>query len=60
MESEKSALPQKTEGVKPEQKQAIRESLNITFEDALGNRQKLITGEVNSVCLGQNKIALKH
>lgn len=45
MESEKSALPQKT--VKPEQKQAIRESLNITFEDALGNRQKLITGEVN-------------
>lgn len=47
IESEKSALPQKMEGVKPEQKQAIRESLNITFEDALGNRQKLITGEVN-------------
>lgn len=47
MESEKSALSKKTEGVKPEQKQAIRESLNITFEDALGNRQKLITGEVN-------------
>ena len=38
IESEKSALPQKMEGVKPEQKQAIRESLNITFEDALGNR----------------------
>lgn len=45
--SEKSVLPHKTEGVKPKQKQAIRETLNITFEDALGNRQKLKTGEVN-------------
>ena len=50
--SEKPALPHKTKGVDSEQKQAIRESLNITFEDVLGNRQKLKTEEVNKNDVG--------
>lgn len=50
--SEKPAHEDKVKEMDTKQKQVIKESLNITFEDALGNRQKLKTEEVDKNDVG--------
>lgn len=42
----------KAKGIDSEEKQVTKESLDITFEDALGNQQKLKTGEVDKTDVG--------
>lgn len=48
-----SVCEERAKGKDSEEKQETKESLDITFEDALGNQQKLKTGEVDKKDVGE-------